>query len=122
MTHGSERAPNAAVELTPARYEKTRSLACASPLVPSSTSIWLKSPPIDERLQLTKTPVLTGADPGVTVTVSSVARPGATVAGDVLPTAVGLDAEALAANTAKPAAAAIRPALSLTGRLLGRMG
>ena len=41
----------------------------------------MNEPPIDERLQLTKMPVLVGAVPAVTPIVSSVVCPGATVAG-----------------------------------------
>src|SRR4051812_49686128 len=73
----------------------------------------MNEPPIDERLQLTKMPVLVGAVPAVTPIVSSVVCPGATVAGDAAPTAAGLDAAAVGAGDAGGAAGTIRAGTSL---------
>ena len=66
-------------------YEKILSDAVTSPCVASSYKVWVDDPPSELISAVTVIPELVGIVPGVTVAVSNVAAPVATVAGAALP-------------------------------------
>src|SRR6476620_7981157 len=82
-------APPVVPVATVARKLKMLSPAVASPFVPLSKNCCVEEPPMDARLPVTVMLVLTGFDPGVTETVSSVDEPTSTEVGFAAPLAAG---------------------------------
>src|SRR5581483_10589884 len=82
--------PAVVLPATVAENEKVLSPDVTSPFVPLSTNCCVAELPIAVRSPVTVMPVLVGLAPGVTVTVSSVVPPAATVFGLAAPVPVGL--------------------------------
>ena|SRR5205809_673454 len=89
MVTGRDFSPAEVPLATAVWNEKTLLLAMASPCVPSSKNCCEADPPINCRSPTTLIPVLTGFDPGVTLTVSKLVLPSCRLLGLADPLPVG---------------------------------